>query len=625
MSIQEHSTTDKKRGPKPTPVEIAVDDPRSYMRFVATAAVDLLGYPSRAEAAERGLGMKPSNLSAQLNRAEGPTVEFLSKIECHYLAKGNSLHNGEPWLTSFHQELQAAIEREAATDRLGPPDPLLPGAMPRPNGEAGNHRTTNGDRTGPIDAVRVPAGWFNGLAERPPENATEVFVRSHALRSLLAATDRASTYKILRGLDLEDRAKATVGYLLDVAGGPPHLGQQAVRIVADLAASAAGEVQQLILDQVNDFIETSPVGFRVVRVLGRILYLQRSAKDPDQELLQRVGQILNRIYLEEERVVAGVAEARDPYPARSLFVEALRFAPDRAEDPDWSWTTRALLARTAPTCPTRERAYAAYVLFNREKDEARQVMEEFRCSDDEGLTYAAAFLDMLFKRHDLTDDELRLRYPYPWPHDRREHGIVEVATFLLATVGDQEVPHAVKKGLRELLRGALLTIDGTTRRRICESIQAAGLGRSAVKGLEAVIANDKSPRWLVEHAAFIIGYLQTGYADGAGYAIDVLSPLAADRSQASAVRHAALWGIGDIVGSVGNSEHEHRIAPLLARCSEREESDINVRRAAAYTAAILTRRSTIAKRRAGAAVSRVLASLAKDEDALVARLAMWAL
>lgn len=599
------------------------------MRFVATAAVDLLGYPSRADAAERGLGMKPSNLSAQLNRAEGPTVDFLSKVECHYLATGNSLHNGEPWLTSFHQELQATIQREAATDRLGPPDPLLRAATPGRDGPAGAQRTTNGDRTGPSDAVRVPAGWFKGLAERTPENTTEVFVRGHALQSLLAATDRRNTYKILKGLDLEERAKATVGYLLEVAGGPPHTGQQAVRIVADLAASAFGEVQQLILDQVEDFIQASPVGFRVVRVLGRILYLQRAVSDPDQELLHRVGQILNRIYLEEEEVVAGVAQQRDPYPARSLFVEALRFAPDRADDPDWSWITRAILARTEPTSPTRERVYAAYVLFNRDKnDEARQVVEEFRRSDDEGVTYAAAFLDMLFKRRELTADEIKLHYPYPWPHDRREHGIVEVATYLLATVSDQEVPHAVKTGLRELLRGALLTIDGTTRRRICESIQAAGLGRSAVKGLEAVIANDKSPRWLVEHAAFITGYLQTGYRDGADYAIDVLSPLAADRSQASAVRHAALWGIGDIVGSVGsvgNSDHERRITPLLAQCSEREETDVNVRRAAAYTAAILTRRSTIAKRRAGADVSRVLASLENDEDALVAGLAKWAL
>lgn len=608
---------EKKRGPKPTAVQIAVDVPRSYMRFVATAAVDLLGCSSRAEAAEI-LGMEPSNLSAQLSRAEGPTVEFLSKVESHYLATGNSLHNGEPWLTSFDQELRAAIERDEETDRLGPPDPLLPGPTQRRDGKAGTKRTTNGDRAGAgaRDTVRVPAAWFKGLPDGPPENTTEVWVRGHALRSLLAASHRRNTHEILKGLGLEDRARATVNDLLEVAGGPPHTGLQAVRLLADLATFAFGEVQNLILGEVEHFIHNSPVGFRAVRVLGRILYLQRAVEDPDQELLHRVGQMLKEIYTKDPP---------DAYRARSLFVEALRFAPDRDDD-DWAWTTEALLARTGPTRPTRERVYAAYVLVNRHKDdEARQVMEAFSGAGDEGLSYAAAFLDMLFKKRWLKNDEIRLPYPYPWPVDRPEHGVVEVATYLLATASDQEVPHSIKEGLRELLRGALLTIDGTTRRRICESIQAAGLARSAVKGLEAVIMNEKSPCWLIEHAAFITGHIQTGYSDGSDYAINVLAPLVEDRSNVSAVRHAALWGIGDIVGSVGNTDHESRVASLLALCAAPKEEDPSVRCAAAYTAAMLVRRSNAAKRKAGRDASRVLDVLKGDADPLVKQLANWAI
>jgi hypothetical protein len=301
--------------------------------------------------------------------------------------------------------------------------------------------------------------------------------------------------------------------------------------------------------------------------------------------------------------------------------------------------TKALEDRTErEDRPTRERVYAAYVLFSRgHHAEARKVMEAFKESSDEGLKYAAAFLDVLFKR--VVE---RVGTPYPWPHGRSESAIVAGATKVLDD--DLEVPYSVRGALRQMVQGALLTIDGTARRSICEAIQAAGLGSSAVNGLISVMQDEASPPWLVEHAAFITGYLQTGYPRGAGKAVAALAGLAEDVTRLAPVRHAALWGIGDVVGSLesigmlrtgwpetvpaasdaqASPRLEQLLAGLVDECSRADQNKPEVRRAATYTAAMLARRCAVTKRKPNTVVSQVLDRLLVDDDALVRELAKW--
>ena len=605
------------KGPQPAQVQVDPYNPETYMRFVATAAVDLLGqhlrstlFKGRQRPVTRGEiakaafnNMKASNLSAQLGRPNGPTPEFLSRLERQYLCRRHPLHNGAPWLTSFHEEQH----RLAARSKSGGPadDP------------------TGADRHEP---VRIPIGWFYNLAEHPPRNSTEAFVDGHALRGFLSdARDAAkdvdppvTVEELLKGFDLDKKAARTVAALLEVVAGPPHRGVVAVRLVASF--------RELALDQVRDFIFDHPAGFRAVRILARILSSE-GASDP--ALLRQVEELLLEIHSKEPH---------DPYPARSLIVEALRFAPIGTGNGDWSWVTKALQERTQrDDRPVRERAYAAYVLFDRGHQEGRyneamQVTEEFTRSSEPGLTYAAAFLAMLFK------SKVRgTRTPYPWPHDRMESSIVAGATKILDD--DKTVPYSVRAALREMVRGALLTIDGTIRRRICEAIQAAGLASNAINGLRSVIEDASSPAWLIEHAAFITGYLQTGYPDGSGRAIAALAPLAEDSDRPAAVRHAALWGIGDIVGSTDDlgvlarewltddevsartpAKVERMLAQLVKDCSKEPQPE--VRHAATYTGAMLARRCAFDKKKTSV-MTGLLKDLAGDDDPLVQGLAQW--
>lgn len=588
------------KGSHATKVKVDPYDSSTFMRFVAVAAVDVLGahleYASRREIATKGFipPMAPAQLSLELGKKAGPSPDFLGRLERLYLYHHHPLHNGAPWLTSFHEDL-----------RVRPTSGLVPAFQP----------------------VLIPTGWFYNLANHRPRNSTEAFIHGHALRAFLSEARQVAeaaksddgertaeqiVEELLAGFHLTEKARNTVNHLLEVVAGPPHTGRPAARLVASIG--------ELALGQVEEFIFYHPAGFRGIRILGKILVGPRSVA-----LRGQVEPLLEKICGEEPR---------DPYPARSLLVEALRYSPRDAEE--WPWVTNALLERALdPDRPTRERVYAAYALFDRKKHgEAISVMEKFKASKDKGLTYAADFLEVCFHRMKGT------RTPYAWPYERKEHAIVDGATTFLED--DETVPESVRGALRMMVRGALLTIDGTTRRSICEAIQAAGLSVSAVAGLSSVISEGSSPPWLVEHAAFIVGYLQTGDRIGAGKAVAALVPLAEDRERPPAVRHAALWGIGDIAGSVesltvlekgwldaaasgqAREKAERRLARLVDQCSATADNPPEVRRAAAYTATMLARRSPILnKKQQTTAVSKILERIVRDDDDLVRELGLW--
>lgn len=552
------------------PVPLSLEDKNTFVTFVAAAAVDL-HYATRSEAA-RALRMKPSNLSTALRGT--PSTELLRRIERIYLATGDRSHHGAPWLTTFKAEMDESSPMGAAA------------------------------------TVLVPSGWLYNLAASPPRNSTEAFVRAHALRAWVReaaeADPGADVKRLLEAFRLDEKARATIDSLLEVVGGPPHTALPAVQLVASLGP--------LMLDRLADFIKRSPVGFRAIRVLGRILAEHAPSPADDDPFVGAVGGLLRDLH---DRGPV------DPYPARSFLVEALRYAPP-AEGEAWSWVTGALLSRTEAEgpCgerPVRERAYAAYVLQERGcLDEARAVRERFADSGDDGLRYAAAYLRLSDPDHRRRSSHPRA---YPWPADSVEHGIVDDATFHMEE--DEGVPVSVRAPLRQLTRAALLSIDGTQRRRICECIQASRLASSAIDGIAQVIENDSSPDWLIEHAVFISAYLQTGLDEGPGLTCERLaSVLSADQRHTPDSRHAAAWGLGDVLGSLDEPPDPDQYAKLIAE-RERTEKDVRVRRALSYAAAMLSRRAPLREgrvRHLGAALD----GFVKDQDELVKKFARWA-
>lgn len=546
------------------PVPLDLENPDTFVTFVAAAAVDLR-YPTRSEAAG-ALRMKPSNLSTALRG--NPSPELLRRIERLYLSSGDTSHHGAPWLTTFKAEMDQSTPLGAA------------------------------------ETVVVPSGWYYNLAANPPRNSTEAFVRAHALRAWVReaaeADPGADVERALETFGLAGIGRATIDSLLEVVGGPPHTALPAVQLVASLGP--------LMLKRVANFIKTSPVGFRAIRVLGRALAEHGASPADDDPFVRAVGTLLHELH---ERGPV------DPYPARSFVVEALRYAP---KGEAWAWVTDALEKRTEAESPhglrpVRERAYAAYALQDRESfDEARKVADRFAKSEDPGLRYAAAFLE-------LGDPANSERPAYPWPTDRIEHGIVDAATLHMEM--DMNIPVSVRAGLRLLTRGALLSIDGTQRRRICECIQASRLAPTAIEGIDGVINNRSSPDWLIEQAVFISGYLQTGLADGANYTSERLAFVLSDDARHTAgSRHAAAWALGDVLGSLDKPPDPDQYAKLISE-RERKEEHVSVRRALSYAAAMLSRRAPLDD--GGVPyLGAALDGFAQDRDKLVRNLAIWA-
>jgi len=367
----------------------------------------------------------------------------------------------------------------------------------------------------------------------------------------------------------QDYAQRTIKDLLSVAGSPSYRGAAAVHVLARLGA--------IVLPEIKKEIYRSPVGFRSVRVLGRMLLRVklrgegRSAEGAcalnDNELLRELEKLLLAI---DER------PPLDPYPARSFYIEALRWAPN-----EWDWVSGSLIKRALSVGrPVRERVYAALVALQRGDKNIGRVISSFqqegRDTGEDGLVYASAVLQLVGTGERVNgwldqNGQVPTTGLKEWPPTRSEADHVNQALDKIDQFDNKELPTSVRDGTKTLLTEALLTLDGTRRRRACDVLvdaQVAGPATLAVSELlDLRDGKPHPPRWLQEHAAFVVGYLQQHDA------IPALTRVVT-RSGAydPTVVHAAAWGIGDICGHGGLCKTQFRIVggrlfgKLATRC-----------------------------------------------------------
>jgi hypothetical protein len=138
------------------------------------------------------------------------------------------------------------------------------------------------------------------------------------------------------------------------------------------------------------------------------------------------------------------------------------------------------------------------------------------------------------------------------------------------------LPASVRRGTRQLIRYALLSPDGTTRRRACESLREAGVTREAVGVVAEVLLDAESPRWLQEIAAFVASYLNEESV------APILERVAADPSRDVSVRHAAFSALGDL-----GVRSRRTIDAAIAAAREPGSSEALLLRAATYVLAVL--------------------------------------
>lgn len=530
----------------------------SLVRFAAAAVADITS--SRSALAYK-MGRSRSNFTEQLKN--GPSKVFLKALErtleVELARSGEGLVPGRNLsLTSFEEEI-----------------------------------TTQGKGS---DA-RLPAGWFTRLARvGPPRCDVEVYARGEALVALveLGGSKQDDLLRLVKR-EVDD----TLDALLSLACVPEHEGR-AIQLLARTGACC--------LNRVESHVWHSPLGFRTVRVLGRILLLVREKGYPEhRQTFDGVERCLYRIWS---------GKPPDPYRARSFWVEALRYAPLDAPNGKWTWVSSALYDRaTDQSRPVRERVYAAFVLYIRATKSASSGIDPGALSnvlalanrfistanddDDRGLRYAGVTLRSMLAGKEAEGEQLI-----------REIEVVEQAIKVLDH-SPQAIPISVLPGMKTLLREALLTIDGTRRRRACETLRTGRLAVLSVPALTAVLINPDSPRWLREHAAFVCGYLRVPAAISALY-IACVDDRQDDRRRS--VSHAALWGIGDILAIAGDEIPDFSV--VLSLLTEKVgESEPDVRRAATYALAML----------GDPTLEGILNELIHHADQLTADLAVWGL
>ena len=475
----------------------------SLVRFATWTRIDLWG--TRKGFAER-LGQSFNALNKKL--AASPSMGLIAEVQrCLLVFSEPGVEGYQPLLTPVLTSLHAELSGSSAVR----------------------------------SSSEVEPAWFMDLcASGPPRSSVEVFTRGEALRSMLQLTRDDRERETLLSGERRTAAVDAIHDLLAISGAPARKGVRAVHLLAHLA--------QVALPQIEEEIWQSPVGYRSIRILGRILRNQERLpqEQRDFRFIELVGRLLQKI--DDQRPTDG-------YPGRSLWVECMRWAPR-----EWAWVEARLKDRAIdPERPVRERMYAAVLLQHRQHvdtcDEViEQLQEEGAVAGKEGLAYAAAFLERLllgdtpeagwFGHEGLLDAGL-----CTWPPGRSEVRVVNAA---LSTIRPEPgtIPPASVDGMRRLVAEAALQPDGTRRRRAAEVLDAAGLGEAAVPAFQVILKHPDALPWQKEQATFVIGQLH------APNSLAPLQAVAADPAVEEPVLHAALWAIGDVCGTGRPSAHD---------------------------------------------------------------------
>jgi hypothetical protein len=509
--------------------------------FLASYAYDreLRSWHRRAERLTRKgigreLGLGATRLSEIIERAvhlpRARLLEFEHQLLLFGLASGadESGLRGLGWLSSFRNEL------------LG------------------------GFLTGPDAGA---ARYVHDLAEAGPTNSADALVLGEGLVSLMASA-KSSTAAMLIWNAWGDDAETAARSLVSVATRPPGGGSvPAIQLAAQLGVH--------VLPFVEEQVTRSPVGFRATRILTRMLKVARTppAWWSTDGIAERAAVWNCLKVLDDKR-----DRLPDPYPARSFWAEACREvllsqeAEGRFRDEAW---TRFQDRLTDASRPWRERSYIAWsqVVDFKAYAGARDALHKVE-DPTEGLSYVLSLMGCQHAGENVTQDILSGTSTSNRVEIGRATDIVNSATGGGRRPVIAGLPSSIAAGTEQLVRLALLTPDGTIRRRCCETLREAGFAQEAAMMLLPLLKEAHAPAWLREIAAFTASYLLSPVAEN--------ELIEATLDPAPGVSHAATFGLGDLAYRTGDV-----IAALLKISSTLEGRTPEVAQACAYALAVL--------------------------------------
>ncbi len=552
---------DRHTGRRSTPVVIRVNargslEPQSLVKFALNARIDLLAYRTISEPAQWEPAV-PTYVRTAMARKLGYTDRFeFSRLtgaatavnvgqvrdlehrlmEFAYAERGlgSQVVRALGWLTAFAKD-------------------LLP------------------DDDDNLQATML-ARWLGDLSQSGPTNSAEALVMGEGLLGLLGAAPSPRAVDLIWDRHRVEADRTARG-LVAVSTRPPGGGALA-------AVHSAALVGPRLLPLIGEHLRGSPVGFRAMRIVTRMAQLLAGRTPSWWSIDGRTELTALQDFL------VGLARGTplpDPYPGRSLFLEAVRAVTDlsQARADRWGFETGPQLIHDRlidRDRPRRERMYAAYCILELGLQDGA-AMERLVGDDDPAWGYVCRLIQYAESRR-VPVAEVIVNPTF----DRGEpfefllvHHVTETAA---PPAGDPylaRLPESVARATAQLLRCALLSPDGPCRSQACDALREAGVTNEAAGIIANLIIIDKCPDWLCELGTFTIGQLGDPVATG------TLEELAGDVRRSVAVRHAAFFALGDL------RRHRPTVLRLTTEVltSRAAETPVEVRRAATYAVAVL--------------------------------------
>jgi hypothetical protein len=410
------------------------------------------------------------------------------------------------------------------------------------------------------------AAMFDNLMAHPPRDMTEVLIRAESAVALLegCSTSEIGTIVYARKHKFDTLGNWLVrASTLPVARGSSY----ATQMAALLAPFTLSHVERIATQQ--------STGIRTVRILERVLRLIHEnynaniteAESPRYLLWWSRGlkDELNTVNEILKAISADTCANLDFNPARGVVIDALRQAPFdtswkqkgpqmQSELGDWDWVDERLQAIAGNMAkPWRARAQAVAALLERGTT-ADQIDKLLNETDESvpGLEYARLvtlhsaqlFRDHYAQRRAMRQGEapdLHDGWPTSSPWWPEKTPMSKVAAILDELETKAKRPHESESvsSAYGLVRLALFSIDGSSRRLAGEALAAAGLDEVVQSVCDRIVTSDDF-EWIKELACVLMGFMR-------GSRI-VLSSLAyvLKSSPSELTRQAALVALADL-------------------------------------------------------------------------------
>jgi hypothetical protein len=460
----------------------------------------------------------------------------------HLLAGRNSLT--VPQLQKLDRAISASAPAEESTGGLASLAVRLSGKQRNPA----------------ILFADVPPAWGHQMLQGSADTETAVLTHASALLSDFRVASKLDKQRGVEDVSKEHsvRLKELVLQLIRIAVGPPTLRNIDAQL---LLGSLASYTVNSTLDPLEHELRTGPMGFRVWRVITKLVKLSGDEGPYSQKLQNWVRRLVNE---------ANVLRDDSIYPGRSLDLELAITVPSAWRDAD-DWVGKALLARALNDKATiRERGTAAIGLWQRvivnegrDRDtfepDLRQLIDDFRKGAVRpdavnGIRWVADTLE------DVIENNLAVCNDWPTKHAPWMDRIRQAASEL-----DHGIPAHLVTGTKRLFTHALLQNAGVYRRQAIETLVTGGWVEPVTRAMGSLLDLEEEETWLRIRAEFALGYMQNrrqhvenSLKKACQIAYRNLTKVEDEPTRAQVTEmHATLFAIGDCFGAPGAEGRAH--------------------------------------------------------------------